>query len=251
MKRLIVVYNIFVVEQYLSELAEKFDINRDLVERLRSLEEYEIVILCDDSGSMTTRINGTGKTRWQELQEIVKIALQIGTVFDENGVDIYFLNRPALRKVTDPSVIEKEFNKRPRGFSRLAPALKYIFGLDAAKPGGDKKLLVFVATDAEPTNEDDKVDLTSLEKVMREGRDSETTHVMFLLCSDNSKCFDYLSKWDINMKNVDFALNFEREKERVHKCHGNDFPFSFGDYIVRSLLGAIDPEIDGFNEEKA
>ncbi|CAF3412565.1 unnamed protein product, partial [Rotaria sp. Silwood2] len=115
---------------------------------------------------MNTRNQITRKSRWEELKETVKIILNIGTVFDPNGVDGDFLNRKCHLNVNDPNKIDVAFTRRPVGYSRLAPALDYIFKLDAAKPGADKHLLVFVATDAEPTNESDKVDLKSLENIM-------------------------------------------------------------------------------------
>jgi hypothetical protein len=36
------------------------------------LEQFEIIVLCDDFGSMNTRIGGTHGTHWNELQAIEK-----------------------------------------------------------------------------------------------------------------------------------------------------------------------------------
>lgn len=234
------------IDTYLTALAERYHIDRDLVERLRELEDYEIVILCDDSGSMKTRINGTSKTRWEVLQQIVRIVFFIGVVFDENGIDVYFLNRSPVENVTNPTVIDKAFTKRPSGYSNLAGALKYLFTSEKGKSGGDKKLLIFVATDAEPTNENDKADLTALENIMRNERNAETTHVMFLLCNDKPECVQYLSKWDKEMENVDFTADYETERNRIRDLHGKSI--SFGDYIVKTLLGAIDEDMDKIND---
>ena len=236
------------VDRYIDELVERYSIRRDFAELLRDLEDYEIVILCDDSGSMKMQNKDIGKSRWEELKDIVKIVLHIGTVFDSNGVDVYFLNRPEILNVTDPRNIDEAFKRPPRGFSRLAKALQYIFGLDAAKPGGDKKLLVFVATDAEPTNNDDKRDLSQLESVMRHERQADTTYVTFLLCNDKPECFEYMSQWDEDMKNVDVVVDYRRQKELVHKYQGEDYSFSFGDYVVKALLGAINEEMDALGE---
>ena len=84
-----------------NELIYKYDIQKIYAEYLYLLEEYEIIIVCDDSGSMTTEIENTNLTRWDLLSFIVKIVADISIVFDENGIDIYFLNRPEHLNVKD------------------------------------------------------------------------------------------------------------------------------------------------------
>ncbi|CAF4973548.1 unnamed protein product, partial [Rotaria sp. Silwood1] len=73
----------------LRELTLKYEIQEELGEHLRILEDYEIIILCDDSGSMKTTVDGTDRTRWDELCQIVKIVLEIGVIFDSTGVGSY------------------------------------------------------------------------------------------------------------------------------------------------------------------
>ncbi|CAF3408023.1 unnamed protein product, partial [Rotaria sp. Silwood2] len=233
---------------YLSDLAEKYNIKKDLVERLHILEDFEIVILCDDSGSMNSQIDGTEKTRWQELKEIVKIVLEVATVFDENGVNVYFIHRRPVFDVTDPKMVDQHFIEDPQGYGSLVPLLQVIFQLPASKVGNDKKLLVFIATDGSTTDETNEFALSPLEKVMREERVSDTTHVMFLLCNNDSKSIEYFSQWDENMKNVDVTRSYKTEKEIICRYRGRDYPFSFGDYVVKALLGAVDPDIDALNE---
>ena len=205
-------------------------------------------MLCDDSGSMNTTVDKTKRTRWDELRDIVKIILQIGTVFDRNGVDVYFLNRPPILKVTDPDAIDESFEEDPYGYSDLATALDYIFGLEVAQSRNDKKLLVFVATDAEPTNASDLKDLFSLKTVMRKKRRSDTTHVMFLLCNDNPECVEFLSKWDRDMDNVDVLDDYRTERDKVRRTRGDTHPFGYGEYILKALLGAVDHKWDAIGE---
>lgn len=215
---------------------------------LRLLRHFKIVILCDDSGSMNTTVDQTKRTRWDELRDIVKIILQISTIFDRNGVDVYFLNRPPVLKVTDPDAIDESFKEDPHDYSNLATALDYIFGLEVAQSGNDKKLLVFVATDAEPTNDRNLKDLSSLETVMRKKRRPDTTHVMFLLCNDNPKCVEFLSKWDRDMENVDVLDDYRTERDRVRRTRGDTHAFGYGEYILKALLGAVDRKWDALGE---
>jgi hypothetical protein len=75
----------------IERLAECYEIRPQLANRIRILEDFELVLLCDDSGSMNTPIHGTTMTRWDELRQLVHVIIDIYAVFDSNGVDVYFL----------------------------------------------------------------------------------------------------------------------------------------------------------------
>jgi hypothetical protein len=221
-----------------------------MADYLLKLRDFEIIIVCDDSGSMTTKVNNTEATRWDKLCSIVKVLIEIGVIFDSNGVDIHFLNRNKFLKVKNPKDVELAFAKPPGGFTPLVPVLKKIFESPLARRGRDKKLLVFVATDGEPTDEDGNSMVSELKHLMEETRQSETTYVSFLVCTDETDRIDYLSEWDRTMLNVDVTDDFHTETEKIRKCQDNNFPFTYGDYIVKALVGAIIPNIDRLNERK-
>jgi hypothetical protein len=217
---------------------------------LLELNDYEIVIVCDDSGSMNTKVDNTDKTRWDELRLIVKILIEIGVIFDTNGVDIHFLNRRKYRNVKDFEDVKQAFAKPPKGFTPLVPVLEEIFKSRLARHAQDKKLLVFVATDGEPTDEKGDPTISKLKRLMEETRNSETTYVSFLACTDDCESIKYLDKWDKSMPNVDVTDDFETEKKKICQIQGRDFPFTYGDYIVKALVGAIIPVLDRLNENK-
>lgn len=229
-------------------IAGRYEINDALAQRLNILQQFEIVVLCDDSGSMNTPVTGTSGTRWDELRSIVQIIIEIGTVFDSNGVDVHFLNRPAMPNVTNPQQVVESFIQRPSGLTPLTAALRRIFQSAASKPGSDKRLLVFVATDGAPTDSNGNVDIRSLEYLMRNERQANTTYVTFLACTDDDESVAYLSQWDRTMMNVDVVDDYKSEREEVHRTKGFNYPFSFGDYVVKALLGAVDPQIDMLDE---
>ena len=211
---------------------------------LPSLLDFEIVIVCDDSDSMKNPIRKTNRTRWDELCSIVKMIVDIGVIFDSNGVDLYFLNRPSFNKVKDPTVIEQAFTQPPTGDTPLASVLGQVFESKLAQRGRDKKLLVFVATDGDQGEQ-----LPDLEKVMREKRRADTTFVSFLLCNDDRSGVSYLDEWDRTMMNVDLSDDYQSEREKIRRCHENrTYPFSYGDYVIKVLVGAIIPHIDRLNE---
>jgi hypothetical protein len=229
-------------------IARKYEIKKTMADRLLILQDFEIVIVCDDSGSMKTPVDGTQRTRWNELCSIVKIIIEIGVVLDSNGVDMYFLNRGSFCNVKDPRVVEQAFGPRPTGYTPLVPVLKTIFESSLADRGRDKKLLVFVATDGIPTDEDGNGNVPELEYLMREKRQVETTYVSFLICTDDPTCVNYLNEWDRTMANVDVTDDFNTERNKIWQCQGHDYPFTLGDYVVKALVGAVDPEINAINE---
>lgn len=229
-------------------IAGRYEISDALAQHLNVLQQFELVVLCDDSGSMNTPVSGTNGTRWDELRSIVQIIIEIGAVFDANGVDVYFLNRPPMRNVTDTRQVVESFTQRPAGLTPLTAALRQIFQSNASRPNGDKQLLVFVATDGAPTDPNGNADIRSLENLMRNERRAQTTYVTFLACTDDEESVSYLSQWDRTMPNVDVVDDYKSEREEVRRTKGSNYPFSFGDYVVKALLGAVVPQIDAVDE---
>ncbi len=241
-------YN-FIGDDLLRKIARKYEIGKDMVEHLRKLRDFEIAIVCDDSGSMITPVYGTQRTRWDELCDIVKIVVEIGVIFDSNGVDIHFLNGEIFHNVKDSQVVEQAFKTSPSGYTPLVPILSGIFESKLAARGRDKKLLVFVATDGAPTDDDGEPNVSELESLMLEKRNVETTYVSFLVCTDDPRNVEYLDQCYRTMKNVDVTDDFKIERERMYRCcKQKKESFSFGDYVVKALVGAIDGEIHAPNE---
>ena len=82
--------NIMGRSQLINNVMNKYEIDLLFSEKLSILENYEIVLLLDESGSMNTPLSeGPNKTRWEELKSVVKIILDIAMIFDTNGIDIF------------------------------------------------------------------------------------------------------------------------------------------------------------------
>lgn len=235
----------------ITKLRTDHHINSYLMQYVLELRNFEIFIVVDDSGSMLTTVDNTDKTRWDELRDIVKKILPITMIFDSNGVDIHFLNTEKFSKVKRIEDVEHAFARTPRGYTPLVPVLRDIFQSEKAQRGKDKKLLVFVATDGKPTNSEDEDAVNELEFLMKYTRNVKTTHVSFLLCTDDSQCVDYLEGWDKTMENVDVTDDYETEKAKIRRCQKDEnYPFTYDDYIVKALVGSIVPYIDRLNEQR-
>ncbi len=69
--------------------------------------------------------------------------MEIGTIFDSSGVDIYFLNRQPIYNGTDPEVVDEVFSIPSLGYTPLVRALKYIFELPSTRRGNHKKTCIY------------------------------------------------------------------------------------------------------------
>ena len=56
--------------QRLNQVIQQYEINQQFASRLQALANCEIVVLCDDSGSMNATLQGTNQTRWDELKKV-------------------------------------------------------------------------------------------------------------------------------------------------------------------------------------
>ncbi len=60
---------------HLEPLIQKYEISQSVVARLHALENCEVVILVDDSGSMNMPLQGTNETRWDEMRRVNELNL--------------------------------------------------------------------------------------------------------------------------------------------------------------------------------
>jgi hypothetical protein len=54
----------------LQQIIERYEMSQAVAARLRTLENCEVVILVDDSGSMNMPLQGTNQTRWDEMRNV-------------------------------------------------------------------------------------------------------------------------------------------------------------------------------------
>ena len=91
----------------LNAIVQRYEISEFFASRLaQKLNSFKIVFIFDDSGSMSTRLDESPlnhgsyqATRWDELKYFAQIGLDIANIFNTDGSDVYFLNRPMARAV--------------------------------------------------------------------------------------------------------------------------------------------------------
>ena len=232
----------------IQELINKYEIDPLFSEKLNLLSDFEIVLLLDDSGSMNTPLtDGSGHaTRWDELKEVVNIVLEIATIYDTNGIDINFLNRNNHENIYDLERVKYILKERPYGLTPLNNSLKMILN---KYRDSVKTVLIVIATDGIPTNDFGKQDIDSFKNTLIQKNHSKF-YVSFLACSDQEQDVNYLNYLDRKVPNVDTLDDYNSELIEVKNAQGKNFRYTFGDHIVRLLLGPLCPELDSLDEKQ-
>lgn len=233
-------------------IASRYEIKYEYCQKLRQLEGFEIVFLCDDSGSMTQIIDDDGdpfskkKTRWDELKHTVSIIMELATVLDKDGIDLYFLNRPPVYNVFSIEQVHSVFQFLPNGYTPLTQAIDRIFK-EKESVIKEGKLLLIIATDGEPT---DHMGNSTIEQfIKRLTNRPKNVFVSIMACTDNDESMKYLNNLDKITDGIDVNDDYRSELKEIQEAQGMDYRFSYGDYVVKSLLGSIDPTIGNQDQQ--
>jgi hypothetical protein len=247
------------LEQKFQDITRKYEISTRFAQKLQILESFKVVFVFDDSGSMNTvlqdsPLNNSNSlfkaTRWDELQYFANISIEIASIFNPNGCDIYFLNRypSPVRNITDASQLVNYFRDKPQGFTPLASAVQQVLNDNPPQTLSERKLLIIIATDGEPTDSQGKVNIPQFKETLL--KRSNNVFTTIVACTDDDDSVGYLNKWDKTMRNIDIVDDYKSEKNEVKRAQGQNFSFTFGDYVVKSLIGSIDSELDNLDESK-
>ncbi len=242
-------------EEKFREIINKYEISYDFSQRLQQLQGFKIAFIFDDSGSMNTPLmdsplnnnNSLIKaTRWDETQYFARIAIEIASLFDTEGCSVYFLNRKPspIFNVFDESQVLRLFQLKPAGPTPLSRVLNE--ALNNNMHQSEKKLLVVIVSDGEPTDNYGQVLINDFKKTLKNR--SPRVFTSIVACTDDDHSMDYLNRWDREIKNLDVVDDYRNEREEIRRAKGPSFRFSFGDYVVKSLIGSIDPELDNYDE---
>jgi hypothetical protein len=166
-------------------------------------------------GDTTNNTFAVRSTRWDELKQIVSITVDIGSVLDPDGLDIYFLNRPPVLRVKHASELIPAFATPPNG---LTPITRVLRGILQAKQNEiqERKLLIIIATDGQPTDDYGTTDVEALERVLKyERKPADRILVTFCACTDDDQAVGYLNKWDQKIPYLDVCDDYRSEREEI------------------------------------
>jgi len=237
-------------QQVLDNLVQKYNILTPLQRMLCYLREFDFVILCDDSGSMSapcTYQNADGSTqrdtRWTEAHKFVMSLLDYTLALDDDGIDLFFMNRPNVH-VNTKSDIDAAFQKQPNGSTPLVRTMNTIFEKYKSSP---KNIMLIVVTDGvpdEPTKDLEEI----ISKMIT--FPNPKYRISLVLATDDDAVVELFSKIDTKFDCFDVSDDFISEKNQIMKVQGRDFKFTYGDYICKILLAPICTALDNLDEKR-
>ena len=241
----------------LKQISAQYEINHDHITNLYQLQNFEIVCIIDDSGSMNNPIVANTvnfsepSTRWDELKSKIGIVVDIASCFDPDGIDVYFLNKQPLKNINKSEQLfnSAQFNTPPAGGTPLAKCLNTVL-FDKKDVVKERNLLIIIATDGEPTDMRGSIDIKGFKDVMNSRDPIDKIFVTFMVCTEDDDAIEYLNKWDNKMKNIDVVDDYHTEKKQILKSQGKHFPFSMGDYIAKLMLGSVNSYYDNLDSKK-
>jgi hypothetical protein len=223
---------------------KKNELKPDVAQKLKTvLTTSEIVLLCDDSTSMTTEIleedqdpfSPNKTTRWMELKKLAAEIIKAVTSINPNGLDIYFLNRPKICNVTDISGLQYVFSTNPSGGTPLTKSINKIYS-DKKNIPQDKNLLILVITDGEPTDDTSNPRQNLFNTLVNK---KNNVHVSFAECTSDEESMAYLDEWDNKIKNFDNTDDYREELKKVKKINGSQYKFDYCDYVIKIILATF------------
>lgn len=230
----------------LQELLDMYEITLAQTEDLMVLARYDIVFLVDDSSSMNhvEVTAGVKQSRWKELRDTVSALIEFAAYFDDDGTDIYFLNRPGVEGVTDPSDerLTRAFASNPSGSTPLTRRFEEVVKAHTSK----KPLLVMIATDGEP-NDGTRPFVQMARKLLTMRKKEVRLGIM--ACTQNDDAVAWLNDLDDDPKvgdKIDVCDDYEAEKREV-LATGRVSQFLVSDYYVKALLGPLLAKYDNLD----
>ena len=244
----------------LQALAQQLEIRPDWVAKMRALENFGIVMICDDSGSMSTPVDAAAgggasaanpyapkQTRWTELCATASQVCELGSALSERGVvDVYFLNRPPLKGATGAAHLQAAFNfAPPQGFTPLTRALQQVL-TDQREALRERKLLLIIATDGRPTDDRGNENIPGFLDALRAL--PQNCFVQIMACTDDDESVAYLNEADRDIARVDVTDDYRSERKEILAAQGANFHFTYGDYVVKAMLGPVDNSFDKLDQ---
>merc|ERR1712218_448897 len=237
----------------LQRILDRFEITIAEANDLVVLQEYEIVIIADDSGSMLSSalpfhmrtLAAAGNTRWDEMQQTLAQLLDIASCFDSSGVDVFFLNRPPVLGVKDSSDpnLRASFSNPPAGRTPLTECLQQV--AKRFDQQNERKTLVIIMTDGEPNG-----GATPFSQAVRQVTSSGRVKVQVMVCTPEDDEVEWLNTLDAQLTALDVTDDYYSEKQQV-LARGLTKKFTRGDWCMKAMLGPVSHKFDLWDEKKS
>lgn len=237
----------------LQSILDKHSVTIIKKDQLAVLEDYNFLVICDDSESMKMsakpkeqrKLGEKPLTRWMELQDGVMLLIDMLGCFRPEGIDVYFLNSGKVPKVQSSAEerLQNIFQGGPQGKTPLTQTLKQV----AHDAESEMPYVLFIFTDGEPDGGARKftkvlTDLVS-QKICR-----AQFRVQIMACSNNDDEIAWLADLDQDSELIDVTDDYYNEKKKIIAMKGHEYAFTRSDWLCKAILGPIEKSVDGVNE---
>lgn len=230
-------------------LASAWRLSMEMVVDFAALSLYDVVIFCDDSGSMAFEEGGD---RIDDLKLIVSRVAEIAALFDEDGISVRFINSEIEgNNIRSAAEVHSLIGRitftggTPLGEKLDSRVLVPFVHNALARRTFRKPVVVFIITDGEPSSK--QAVRASLSRAAAAcGAAGIPGGVSFEFCQvgKDKKAEAYLGELDDDPeigRYVDATSYFENEQEQyAHK----GLALTPELYLLKLMLGAVDSSYD-------
>jgi len=236
----------------LQAVLDRFEVSIAEAQELCVLEDYELVVIADDSGSMNCpaaplsqrQLGERPLSRWDELKETVSLMVDIGTCLDRSGIDVFFLNRGHVLNVKSSSdaAFRNAFSTPPTGTTPLTETLQRV----CARLNGERPVLMVILTDGEPNGGATKF-CAELKRAVQNPQ--KKVKVQIMACTGEDEAISWLNTVDKQFVEVDVTDDYYSEKVQVLQKVRRIQKFTHGDWVMKAMLGCVSRKFDGWDEK--
>ncbi|CAB9502117.1 expressed unknown protein [Seminavis robusta] len=245
----------------LGAVLNKYEAPMGLMNKLMLLTEFEVLeFMVDDSGSMTivsdtVAANGRPQTRWQEAQRRLKEMMEILGHVPFNEIQICFLNRPERlslrRNGRNPQTfladayrqIDQAFARGPTGSTPFLERLRESF----QRFGPNRNVARYFFGDGQPNGGNPAK--AEIVRLLLQRPNPEGNPMTFLSCTGDDAQVEWMKDAEEIVPFCAECDDFKDEAAEVYRDQGVALPFSFGFYLICTLVAAMNPDdLDAMDE---
>ncbi|KAM3422659.1 hypothetical protein BST61_g147 [Cercospora zeina] len=248
--------------QCVDRLCQAWRIQKEIANDIVRLALYDVVVYVDDSGSMSFEENGE---RIKDLQLILQRACFAATLFDDDGIDLRFMNEDlplqTVSNIRSEQQVEQILaQKRYKGLTPFGTELrkKVIDPILVQKLNSgqmQKPLLIISITDGQPAGENQNALIETVQYAVQAAQRSQygtgAVAFQFAQVGNDQKATEFLAKLDNDPmvgREVDCTSNYENESAEMARAQP-PVDLTPDLWMIKLILGAIDPSYDTKDEK--
>ena len=244
----------------LGAVLNKYEAPMGLMNKLMMLTEFEVLeFMVDDSGSMTlvsdtVNAQGRAQTRWKEAQARLKAMVEVLAHVPFNQIQVRFLNRhdhvTMTRGGRDPASfladawrqIDQVFAKGPSGTTPVLERLR-----ESLQRGSGRNVARYLFCDGMPNGGNPAK--AEIVKLLCTRQNPPGNPMTFLSCTNEDNQVEWMKDAEELISYCAECDDFQDEAAEVYRDQGAALPFTYGFYLICSLVAAMNPDdLDAMDE---